>query len=91
MDVVWTADAYRDRDAVWQYLFAENPQAAADMDDRFAEAADLIGTQPMMGKEGQIEGTREWLPHKSYRRIYEIWENKVYILSSIHCSRLYPP
>lgn len=27
---------------------------------------------PMVGRMGQVEGTRELIVHKSYRRVYEI-------------------
>ena len=40
---------------------------------------------------GQVPGTRELNPHRSYRLVYEIAGDTVWILVLIHTARLWPP
>ena len=64
---------------------------AIDMDERFSEAAAWLGTHPELGKPGLIAGTRELIPHESYRLVYEIQQDAVWILALVHTARLWPP
>ena len=40
-----------------------------------------------------IPGTREWIPHASYRLVYEVDEDHgaVWILALVHTARQWPP
>lgn len=91
MKVRWTPEAERDREAVWDYIAADNPAAAARMDELFSRAAALLADQPKLGRAGQIKGTRELIPHSSYRLVYEIEEDAVWILALVHTARRWPP
>ncbi|RDL25057.1 type II toxin-antitoxin system RelE/ParE family toxin [Pseudomonas jessenii] len=42
MKIIWTKNAVQDREDIWDYLHAENPKAALEMDRRFTEAASRI-------------------------------------------------
>ena len=42
------------------------------MDELFSDAAFRLTEHPMLGKLGSIPGTRELIPHESYRLVYEI-------------------
>ena len=44
-----------------------------------------------MGRPGQIPGTRELIPHESYRLVYEVQADTVWILALAHTARLWPP
>lgn len=44
-----------------------------------------------MGRRGQIPGTRELIPHESYRLVYEVQADTVRILALVHTARLWPP
>ena len=44
-----------------------------------------------MGRAGKVSGTREIFPHESYRLIYEIEDDTVWILTLVHTSRQWPP
>lgn len=70
MRVVWTPEAQQDRADVWDYIAADNPRAAARMDEIFSDAAARLIQHPMLGKPGKIPGTRELIPHESYRLVY---------------------
>ena len=62
MRVIWTPEAQQDRANVWDYIAADNPRAAARMDELFSDAAARLTDHPMLGRHGQIEGTRELIP-----------------------------
>lgn len=90
----WVPEALDDRTAIWDYLTERNPQAAAEMDERFSESAALLTEQPLMGVPGKIVGTRELIPHEHYRLVYELDEdtNTVWIVTLIHTARwCWPP
>lgn len=91
MRVLWTPEAQQDRDDVWNYLFASNPQAAARMDRLFSRAASRLADFPLLGRGGQLPGTRELIPHESYRLVYEVKEETVWILALVHTARQWPP
>ena len=91
MRVVWTPEAERDRAAIWDHIAADDPRAARRMDRRFGEAADRLATHPRLGRTGKVPGTRELLPHESYRLVYEIAGETVWILAIVHTARQWPP
>lgn len=80
MRVVWTPEAQQDRADVWDYIAADNPQAAA-----------RLARHSMLGRPGKIPGTRELIPHESYRVVYEIDGETVWILTLVHTARQWPP
>ena len=93
MRVVWTPEAEQDRDDIWEAISADNPLAAARMDQLFTEAAAKLADFPMLGHAGKIAGTRELIPHENYRLVYEtaIDENAVWVLALVHTARQWPP
>lgn len=91
MKVFWTAQALADRAAIWDYIAADNPRAAARMDALFDAAAARLTTHPKLGKPGMVEATREVIVHKSYRMVYEIHDDAIWILTLVHTARLWPP
>jgi toxin ParE1/3/4 len=46
---------------------------------------------PKLGKSGKIHGTRELIPHESYRLVYEIEQQTVWVLTLVHTARQWPP
>lgn len=91
MRVIWTPEAQQDRADIWDYIATDNPQAAARMDELFSNAATSLAEFPMLGQHGKIAGTRELIPHESYRLVYEIDGEKVWVLTLVHTSRQWPP
>lgn len=91
MKIVWTPEAERDRAAIWDYLEAHDPAAAARMDRVFSDAVARLADFPLQGHPGEIAGTRELTPHRSYRIIYEVAGETVWILVLIHTARQWPP
>ncbi len=91
MKVVWTPEARQDRADVWDYIAAENPHAAARLDELFSTAVARLAKHPKLGRPGKIAGTRELIPHESYRLVYEIHGDIVWVLALVHTARQWPP
>ena len=92
MRVIWTPEAAKDRADVWDYISADNPHAAARMDELFSDAAARLAEHPKLGPPGKIPGTCELIPHDSYRLVYEIErETTVWILALAHTAMQWPP
>lgn len=91
MRVLWTLAAEQDRADVVDYIAQDNLLAAIRMDELFGAAVGRLAEHPLMGRAGQIPGTRELIPHESYRLIYEVQADTVWILALVHTARLWPP
>jgi plasmid stabilization system protein ParE len=57
--VIWTPEAEQDRADVWDYIAADNPRAAARMDELFSDAAATLAAHCQLGKPGKISGRRD--------------------------------
>lgn len=91
MKVFWVSAAEQDRADIIDYIGQDNPLAAIRMDEVFAEAAARLAGHPHLGKTGQVPGTRELIPHESYRLVYEVRNEAVWILALVHTARTWPP
>lgn len=91
MNVVWTPEAEQDRADIGDFIADDNLRAAARMDELFETAAARLAKHPRLGRPGIIIGTRELIPHESFRMVYEIKDKTVWILSLVHTSRRWPP
>lgn len=90
MKLLWTPEARRDRADIWDYLLARDGAAAVRIDDLFSEAVAQLADFPMLGHEGEVSGTRELTPHRSYRLVYEIYGDTIWVLTIIHTKRQWP-
>ena len=91
MKVEWTLSALRDKDDIFLYIAAQDVDAALRMDALFDKAAARLAEFPYLGHPGDQPDTREILPHRSYRLVYEIRDGTVFVLTLIHTARLWPP
>lgn len=91
MKIRWTVAARQDRAEIIEYIAIENPLAALKMDELFSAAADRLKDFPKIGRTGRIAGTRELFPHSSYRLVYEIEGDTVWVLTVVHTARQWPP
>ncbi|WP_175666670.1 type II toxin-antitoxin system RelE/ParE family toxin [Burkholderia ambifaria] len=91
MKVIWTPEAELDRDDVLDFIAADNAAAAVRMDVLFSDAASQLADFPNMGRPGKIAGTRELIPHESYRIVYEVEGSTVWVLALVHTARQWPP
>ncbi len=90
MRVLWTREAQQDRLEIWEYLCAESPAAAVKMDELFSRAAVRLSKLPKVGRVGTVPGTRELVLHKSYRLVYEIEAQCIWILALVHTAKQWP-
>ena len=90
MRVFWAQDALEDRRSIYDYIEAQNPLAALDLDELFFEKAALLLKHPNIGRVGRISGTREWVVHPNYILIYDKDEFGLRILNILHASRPWP-
>lgn len=91
MRVMWTPEAKQDRLEIWEYIAHDNLIAAEQMDEIFSEATARLREYPQIGKPGKITGTRELIPHKNYRLVYEIHQETAWILALAHTAKRWPP
>lgn len=84
MRVIWTPEAQQDRADVWDYIATDNPNAAIRMDKLFSDAAVRLAEYSKLGQPGKIPNTRELISHESYRLVYEIEQEAVWVLASVH-------
>lgn len=91
MRVFWTLSAEQDRADIVDFIAQDNPLAAIRMDELFGAAVDRLAEHPLMGRPGQVPGTRELIPHESYRLVYEAQADTVWILALVHTARPWPP
>jgi toxin ParE1/3/4 len=89
--VRWTYEAEQDRDAIWSYIAANNPSAAGRIDALFTDAVATLADFPLAGRTGRVPGTRELIPHESYRLVYEVMVDTVWVLAVVHNARQWPP
>jgi len=87
----WAPAARRDRAQIFDYIESYNPRAALRMDELIAAAVAQLKDFPLLGRPGAISGTREVIPHESYRIVYEVDETTVSILTIVHTARAWPP
>ncbi|WP_311951009.1 type II toxin-antitoxin system RelE/ParE family toxin [Halomonas piscis] len=90
MRLVWTLDAYHDRETIYDYIEAEDPIAALSLDMRFEEAAGHLVEHPQAGRLGRVQGTRELVAHRHYVLVYDLLEDTVRILRVLHTARQWP-
>ena len=91
MRIFWTPQAEQDRAAIWDYLVERDSAAALRIDQLFSDTVARLAEFPMLGHVGTVAGTRELTPHRSYRIVYEVEGDTVWILVVINTARQWPP
>ncbi|RQS69213.1 type II toxin-antitoxin system RelE/ParE family toxin [Burkholderia sp. Bp8963] len=91
MELFWTPEAIQDREDIYDYIEADNPAAALDLDELFEETAALLVDHPNLGRLGRVPGTRELVTHQNYLLIYDVTGDLVRVLNVVHAARQWPP
>jgi len=91
MKILWTVSAEQDRADIVDFIAQDNPLAAIRMDENFSAAVGRLAEHPLLGRAGQIPSTRELIPYESYRLVYKVRADTVWILTLVHIARLWPP
>lgn len=91
MRIEWAASAFADRDAIFDYIEADNPVAAARVDELIRAQAQPLGEFPEMGRKGRVDGTREFLVGGlPYLLVYHIEGDVVRVLRVLHNAQQWP-
>lgn len=90
MELFWTREAVQDRNAIYDYIEADNPVAAMALDELFEERARHLADHPGMGRRGRVAETRELVVHKNYLLVYDVQANAVRVLRVLHAARMWP-
>lgn len=91
MNLVWSAYALADREQIFDYIEADNSNAAIAVDERIALAVQQLRRFPESGRPGRVEGTRELaiagLPSIA---VYVVPSDRVRILRVLHGAQRLP-
>lgn len=91
MTPVWTAQALDDVSAIVTRIGQDDPQATTQLLDRIEETATtILPANPLMGRPGRVDGTREFLLHRSYILVYRVQADRLDILTVRHAARSWP-
>lgn len=90
MKLFWTLEARADRRAIYDYIEADDPRVALELDDLIASRAVQLETHAMMGRAGRLSGTRELVVHRNYILIYDLAGDAVRILRILHAAQQWP-
>lgn len=92
MSIEWTASAKADLSAIIEYVALDNLEVAFKLADGIIDSTEGTLTQhPNAGRQGRVEGTREWVAHKHYVVVYRVAKGqKIQVLAVVHSARLWP-
>ena len=85
--VFWTPEAIQDREDIFEYIEARNPEAAITVDEMFAQKAAVLVVHPELGKSGRVLSTRELVVHRHYILVYDWSGDMVRVLRILHVAR----
>lgn len=91
MRIFWTPESLDDRRAIYDYIEADNPLAALNLDELFSEKVRNLIDHPGLGRIGRVTGTRELVVHKNYILIYDTTAESVRVLRVLHAAMQWPP
>jgi toxin ParE1/3/4 len=91
MHLEWSVFARSDRKSIFDYIEADNPQAAITLDERIEECILNLVQFPLMGRTGRIEGTRELVINRTpYVAAYRVTGETITILRVLHGAQQWP-
>jgi toxin ParE1/3/4 len=91
MRLEWSIFAQADRDAIFDYIEADSPQAAITVDERIRAQVEGLARFPKSGRSGRIAGTRELVIQRTpYIVAYSVERNTVRILRVLHGAQQWP-
>ena len=91
MRLEWSRFAQTDREAIFDYIEADSPQAAITVDDRIRQQVEELMKFPEIGRPGRIDGTRELIIQRTpYIAAYRIAGKTIRILRVLHGAQMWP-
>ena len=91
MKIVWAEPARQDLRDIFTYIAENNPKAALTLLNEIKERAVLLQDNPLLGRLGRIEGTRELvLTGTSFILPYRVKDLQIQILAVLHGAKQWP-
>ncbi len=90
MELLWTPEAIKDRDDIYNYIEADNPAVALTLDELLSEKASRLVDHPNLGRPGRLTDTRELVAHRNYILVYDLAGDLVRVLRVLHAARQWP-
>lgn len=91
MRLEWSRFAQADREAIFDYIEGDNPQAAVVVDDRIRTHVEGLARFPESGRPGRVEGTRELVIDRTpYIVAYRVAGRVVRVLRVLHGAQKWP-
>jgi toxin ParE1/3/4 len=89
--IVWTEPARQDLRQIFVYIAKDSPKAAAKVLSLIKERTVLLQDNPLLGRMGRVDGTRELVITDSpYILPYRLKESQIQILAVFHSARQWP-
>jgi toxin ParE1/3/4 len=87
----WSEAAQAEREAIYDFIDANNPRAAIAIDDRIEEAVERLVRFPTSGRIGRADGTRELVIDRTpYIAAYRIADKTIRVLRLLHGAQEWP-
>lgn len=91
MTVRWLKTATKNRFEQLDFIAADNPTAAIELDEQIERQTDRLAEDPLMGRIGRVKGTRELVINRSpFIAVYRVKRNRVEILRILHGAQEWP-
>jgi addiction module RelE/StbE family toxin len=91
MKIVWSEPARQDLRDIFTYIAEDNPKAARTLLNEIKELAVLLQDNPLLGRLGRIEDTRELvLTGTSFILPYRVKDLQIQILAVLHGAKQWP-
>jgi len=90
MQLVWKPMALEDRERIFDWLSAQNVQAAIALDDEFDLFSERVCVDPLIYRESRVAGLREAVIRPNYIMIYQIRGVELHIVRIIHTAQRWP-
>jgi toxin ParE1/3/4 len=89
--LVWGRFALSDREEIFDHIEAENPRAAAHVDEQIVSAVRRLTDFPESGRPGRLGGTRELVIARTpYVAAYTVADDTIRILRVLHSAQMWP-
>ena len=92
MEIRWSPAATQDLFRILDYIRRENVSAAERVGRAIYETVGSLGSFPLRGRNGRVEGTRELpMPSLPFLVIYRVKQEIVEVAGIIHGAQRWPP
>ena len=89
--LIWSRRSDANLKAIVAFIAKDDPATANALLNQIVGSAEtVLSENPMAGRSGRIEGTREWVAHKGYVVVYRVEQEQVQIITVRHTSPRWP-